>query len=114
MFLELDALIDLTRIAVDQEAIRGLLVLEHGVSNHAQDNLVGHEHAFLHQVVQMFASGRTRFDLLAEQITTRQMCVAVFVRNLLTLRAFATARTADHKYHMHVVQRFFIFVNWRR
>ena len=78
LFLELESLIDLAGIAVDEEALARLALGHHGVFDHVEYELIAHQETLLHQLVEMLAALGAGLHLGSQQVSARQVRVAVF------------------------------------
>ncbi|GMT31553.1 hypothetical protein PFISCL1PPCAC_22850, partial [Pristionchus fissidentatus] len=94
--LKLISLRDLSRVAVDEESLAALgNLLEHRLLDQIENDSLGNELAGLHDLCELRATGRARLDLIAQEISRREMGQAVLGDNLLALRALARAGTAN-------------------
>ncbi len=138
LLFKLFTLFDLTRVSVDQVALRDVSLGDHGVFDHVQNCVLqkpeqrlsvskfiyqimltgrltlalriafirqekddwtdqGHEFPLLHDGLQLFAPLWAGCHLQTQQVTGRQVSVAILCHDLLTLSAFSWAGATWHK-----------------
>jgi hypothetical protein len=91
-----DSLVDLSWIAVDEEALRGREVGQHGVLDHLEHDVVRDQLTLLHGLVEALTALRARFHLGAEQVTARQVRQTVLVNQLGALSSLKKKRKFDN------------------
>ena len=74
-----------------------VLLGKHGFLDHVEDDLVGHELASFHHLIELLAALGSWLDFSTEQVTAREMSVSELLDDLFALCSFSTAWTANDK-----------------
>merc|ERR1719486_291047 len=94
--LELLALGDLARIAVNEESLGATELLDHGLGQEVEDGGEGDQLAGLHDGGEALTSVGAGGDLLPEQVSAGEVSEAILGHDLVTLSSLPTAGASQH------------------
>lgn len=96
----------ISRKAIDEKPIVGVLGSLHGAADEATGNLHGNDRAVSDMRLDEFAVLRAGLGaFLAQQITGRQVDITVALDDVTTQRALAGARAAQDEHHLRLPSR---------
>ena len=91
LFFELNALFNCSWVSVDQETVGRVLLGKHSLLDHVKDDLVWHELASFHHLIQLLAALGSWLDLSTEQVTAGEMGVSELLDDFFALCSLSTS-----------------------